>query len=347
MTLENTNLDVRPGLELKDRKVLVTGATGFVGSHLTRRLCELGADTSILVRKSSDPMVVEELERLGARVFFGDVSDQVSVNDAAEGCEFIFHIAALFRQAKHDDRVYYEVNVEGTRHVINAAERNSVERLVHCSTVGVHSHIQSPPADESEAYRPGDIYQHTKCEGEKLAQDAFQSGRVQGVVVRPAMIWGEGDRRMLKLFKGVSQRKFPVIGNGETLTHWIYVHDLVDGFILAALRPQAIGQTYIIAGRRPASISELVETVAKCAGTKPLPMKIPATPVQIAGSITEAVCKPFGVEPPLYRRRVDFFTKDRHFDTSKAETELGFVPRFEFEEEVENIYNWYQKEGWL
>ncbi len=351
MGLEKLNSETvqqeRPGAELRGQEVLVTGATGFVGNHLTRRLLGIGAEVRILVRKSSNSELVSELEQLGARVFYGDVSDQDSVDEAADGVSFIFHIAALFRQAKFDDSVYYDVNVEGVRHMINAAEKNNVQRLVHCSTIGVHSHILNPPADENEDYRPDDIYQVTKCEGEKLAKEAFKAGRVKGAIIRPAMIWGEGDTRILKLFKGVSKRTMPIIGDGKTMTHWIYVHDLVDGFILAAIKEAAIGQVYIIAGRRAVPLEELVERVAECAGTKPLPVKIPACPVQVAGSITEAICKPFGIEPPLYRRRVDFFTKDRHFDTTKAQTELGFQPRNTFEEEVSNIFNWYQDQGWL
>jgi len=345
--LESTTQIPRPGEELSGQEVLVTGATGFVGNHLTRRLIDIGASVRILVRKSSNPELVSELEQVGARIYYGDVSDQDSVNEAVEGVSYIFHIAALFRQAKFDDSVYYDVNVEGVRHIINAAEANNVERLVHCSTIGVHSHIVNPPADETEAYRPADIYQVTKCEGEKLAKEAFAAGRVKGAIIRPAMIWGEGDTRILKLFKGVSRRKLPIIGDGKTMTHWIYVHDLVDGFILAAIREAAIGQVYIIAGEKAVPLEELVERVAECAGTKPLPVKIPACPVQLAGSITEAICRPFGIEPPLYRRRVDFFTKDRHFDITKAKTELGFRPRNTFEQEVSNIYNWYEEQGWL
>ena len=161
------------------------------------------------------------------------------------------------------------MNVEGTRKVIDVAESCGVRRMIHCSTIGVHSHIPKPPADESEPYRPGDIYQVTKCEGEKLAIERFASGPLEGVVVRPAMIWGEGDRRMLKLFKGVVRRRFPVIGDGKTLTHWVYVHDLVDGMLLAAERPEAVGQIYILAGETPVSISELVETVAEQADENP------------------------------------------------------------------------------
>ncbi len=333
--------------KLKNKKVLVTGATGFVGGHLTRRLIALGADVSILARKQSNSQVVEELKRAGANVFYGDVSDKESVFKAVANQEYVFHIAALFRQAKHPDSVYYDINVEGTRNVFDAALEYGVERVVHCSTVGVHSHIPKPPANEQEDYRPGDIYQETKCEGEKVARSYIESGKVPGTIVRPAMIWGEGDMRMLKLFRGVAKRKFPIIGSGKTLTHWVYVHDLVEGLILSAIREEAKGQIYIFAGKRPATIDELVNTVAEKAGVTPLPFRVPARPVQLLGSLMEVVCQPFGIEPPIYRRRVDFFTKDRSFDTSKAERELGYQPQGNFEQEVENIYKWYESSGLL
>lgn len=332
---------------LEGKKLLVTGATGFVGGHLTRRLLSLGHDVSILVRKTSDSKVIEELKGKGAKVHFGDVTDRDSVFSAVKDKDIVFHIAALFRQAKHPDSVYWDVNVKGTENVLDASEEFGIEKVIHCSTIGVHSHILNPPANEDEEYRPGDIYQITKCEGEKLARERFDSGKLKGAVIRPAMIWGEGDRRILKLFKGVKNRRFPIIGNGKTQMHWIYVHDLVESFILAAERDEANGQVYIIAGERPTSISELVNRVAELAGVRPLPFKVPALPVQILGTIVETVCVPFGIEPPIYRRRVDFFTKDRCFDISKAKKDLGFKPKQNFEQEVANIYNWYQQEGWL
>lgn len=333
--------------DLCGKPVLVTGGTGFVGNHLSRKLLELGVKLRLLVRENSNQEFVSEFREKGAEIIIGDVTNRDSVFDAVQGQEYIFHIAALFRQAKHPDSVYYDVNVEGTKNVLDAAEEHGVRRVIHCSTVGVHSHIPKPPAAEDEAYRPGDIYQHTKCEGEKLALERFRSGKLEGVVVRPAMIWGEGDKRMLKLYRGVARRKFPVIGSGKTLTHWVYVHDLVQGFILAAEKEEAKGQIYIFAGREPASISKLVATVASLAGVRPLPFRVPALPVQLLGSFLEVVCIPFGVEPPIYRRRVDFFTKDRCFDISKAKRELGYAPQNSFETEVERIFNWYKSQNWL
>lgn len=333
--------------KLKGQLVLVTGATGFVGSHLTRKLLNLGAKVRILVRESSNKDLVSELKALGAEVVYGDVTDREAVFSAVSGTAYVFHIAALFREAKHGDSVYYDVNVEGTRNVLDACEKYDVKRLAHCSTIGVHSHIPNPPADENEPFRPADIYQVTKCEGEKLVSAYMKADRVNAAIIRPAMIWGDGDKRILKLFKGVSTKKLPIIGDGQTWTHWVYVHDLVNGFILAAEKDEAKGQTYIFAGKRPLAIKDLYKLIAKKAGVNLLPFRIPALPLQILGGLTELVCIPFGIEPPLYRRRVDFFTKHRSFDISKARNELGYEPENDIEEEVEKIYNWYQNKGWL
>lgn len=332
---------------LRGKKLLVTGATGFVGGHLARRLLKDGHDVSVLVRKTSDAAVVDELRNLGAKIEYGDVVDRDSVFAAVAGKDVVFHIAALFREAKFLDQVYWDVNVRGTENVLDAVEHHGCERMVHCSTIGVHSDIPNPPADETEEYRPADIYQVTKVEGEKLAKERFESGRIKGTIIRPAMIWGDGDRRLLKLFRGVARRRLPIIGTGKTLTHWIYVHDLVESFILAAEKDEAVGQTYIIAGNDPQTLETVVQMVADVAGVKPLKMKIPAGPIQLLGSIVERICRPFGIEPPIHRRRVDFFTKSRAFDTSKAKRELGFKPRYDFETEVKQIYNWYKQHGWL
>ncbi|MFN2432453.1 MAG: NAD-dependent epimerase/dehydratase family protein [Gemmatimonadota bacterium] len=331
---------------LTGRRVLVTGATGFVGGHLTRRLLADGARVGVLVRASSDPATVDGLERAGAEVARGDVTDPESVLRAAEGVEVVFHVAALFREARHPDEVYHRVNVEGVRNVLEAARREGA-RVVHCSTIGVHSHIPRPPANEDEPFRPGDVYQVSKAEGELLARSYFDAGRVEGVVIRPAMIWGAGDRRILKLFRGVARRRFPIIGSGRVLTHWIDVEDLAEAFVLAATVPEASGRTYIIAGERPVTLRHVVATIARLAGVEPLPLRIPARPMQWLGSLTEAVCRPLGVEPPLYRRRIDFFTKDRAFDTTRARTELGFRPRSGFEAETQRLFRWYERQGWL
>lgn len=328
-------------------KVLVTGATGFVGGHLARRLIREKAEVTLLVRTGSDAKTISDFESSGARLVYGDLTSPESVREAVRGQAYVFHCAALYREAKFPDQAYMQVNFEGTRNLLQACGQAGVKRIVHTSTIGVHSHIENPPADENEPYLPTDAYQESKTQAEKLARGMFESGALNGVILRPAMIWGEGDRRILKLFRGIAHRKLPLIGTGKTWTHWIYVQDLVDAYLLAATTEAARGQIYIIAGRRPVLMEEVFATIARIANVKLLPFRVPAWPIQLAGSCVEALFRPFGIEPPLHRRRVDFFVKNRAFDTSKAQRELQFKPRHEFEEEARIVYSWYRDNGWL
>lgn len=325
---------------IKDqRRVAVTGATGFVGAVLCRKLIESGYAVRAIYR---DPAKLEALRNLEVETFEGDVTNSDAMHAAFEGIDTVYHVAALFRQQGVPDSAFWDTNVEGVRNVLQAAEAKGVRRIVHCSTVGVHSNIPSPPADESEEYRPGDIYQETKCEGEKLALQWFREGRIDGCVVRPAMIWGPGDSRTLKLFRGIARRRMPIIGSGKIQLHWVFVDDVAQGLILAGESDRSTGEAYIIAGQSPVDISDLFGLIAEHAGVKPLSIRIPALPVQIVGEIVERICRPFGIEPPIYRRRVDFFTKTRAFDWTKARTQLGYSPGQSLDEEVRQIIHSYK-----
>lgn len=287
------------------------------------------------------------LDGLGVTGRQGDVKDPASLLPAFEGAEVVFHVAALFREAKHPESEYWAVNVEGTRNVLDAAISRGVRKVVHCSTIGVHSHIPDPPADESEAYRPADTYQVTKCEGEKVALEYFSSGLVTGCVIRPAMIWGPGDSRLRKLFRGIQQRRLPIIGSGKTLLHWVDVRDVARGMRLAAEKDGNSGEVYILAGAAPVRLDRLFGLIASQLGTSVLPVRVPAAPLALLGDAVEALCKPFGVEPPIYRRRVGFFTKTRSFDWSKARADLGYEPAGSLEDEIRDIIQSYRELGWL
>jgi nucleoside-diphosphate-sugar epimerase len=167
------------------------------------------------------------------------------------------------------------------------------------------------------------------------------------VIARPTGIYGPGDRRLLKLFRGVARRRFVVLGSGRIYYHLTYIDDLVEGFRLCGEVPAAAGRTYILAGGEVTTLNELVEIVATQAGVRPPRMHLPVWPFWAAGAACEAVCAPLGLEPPLYRRRVDFFTKSRAFDISRARTELGFAPQVGLHEGIRRTLDWYKREGWI
>lgn len=322
---------------------LVTGATGFTGGHLCRSLVEDGESVVAFVRTTSD---TSGLEELGVECRTVDITDPADVRSAFEPFDRVYHLAAAFRTEHPDHDVFRRVNVEATRHLLDAAEAAGVGRFVHCSTVGVQGEIEDPPATEAYRARPGDHYQATKLEGERLARSRFSEG-LEGTVVRPVGIYGPGDTRFLKLFRAVDRRRFVMIGSGDTLYHLTYVEDLVRGFRLAARRPEAVGEIFTIGGPRYTTLRELVDTVADVLGRPRPRLRVPYRPVYWASVVCERLCRFLGVEPPLFPRRVEFFALDRAFDIGKARELLGYEPRVDLETGLRRTAEWYREQGLL
>ena len=325
-------------------RVLVTGATGFTGGHLARTLAGKGYAVRALVR---DQGRAAALTQSGIELVAGDLEDRASLDRAARGVDVVYHIAAIYRQAGLPEARYRAVNATAVRSVIEAAARSGARRVVHCSTVGVHGDIEHPPAGEDAPLSPGDVYQATKVEGEAIARQASADTGIAVVIARPTGIYGPGDRRLLKLFRGVARRRFVVLGNGRIYYHLTYIDDLVEGFRLCGEVPAAAGRTYILAGGEVTTLDELVGLVAREAGVPPPRLHLPVWPFWTAGALCEALCAPLGIEPPLYRRRVDFFTKSRAFDISRARAELGYRPQVGLRDGIQRTLAWYKTAGWL
>ena len=329
-------------------KVLVTGATGFTGGHLAQYLSARGDAVRALVRpRSRATFDASPLPAKGVVAVEGDLTDAAALARAASGIEVVYHIAATYREAGQPDAAYRAVNVEGTRNVLEAARAGGARRVVHCSTGGVHGHIAHPPANEDAPFNPGDVYQETKLEAEQLARAFGDRAGLDVVVARPIGIYGPGDTRFLRMFRGLARGKFPMIGNGKPFYHLTYIDDLVEGFRLCGTVPGAKGGTYILAGPRYTTLEQLVEMVAKELNVTPPRVHLPVWPFWTAGLLCEIMCVPLRIEPPIFRRRLDFYTKSRAFDTTRARTELGFAPKVDLEEGIKRTATWYRSEGLL
>ncbi len=283
----------------------------------------------------------------GVTLVAGDLADAASLDRATRDVDVVYHIAALYREAGLPDETYRAVNAGSVRTLIEAAATNGVRRVVHCSTVGVHGDVEHPPANEDAPLRPGDIYQRTKVEGEEVARQASARTGVEVVIARPTGIYGPGDRRLLKLFRGVARRRFVILGSGRIYYHLTYIDDLVEGFRLCGTVPAAAGRTYILAGGEVTTLEELVARIASAAGVQPIAWRLPVWPFWLAGAMCEAVCAPLKISPPLYRRRVDFFTKSRAFDIARARHELGYAPAVGLTDGIRRTLEWYKREGWI
>jgi dihydroflavonol-4-reductase len=322
----------------QSKRVLVTGATGFTGGALAKKLIERGDQVVALVRKSAN---TKALETLGVELVYGDITDADAVQRAAEGSEIIYHIAAVYRTAGHPDSYYEAVNIQGVQHVIDAALKHKVGRTVHCSTIGVHGDIEEIPSNEESPFNPGDIYQRTKLAGEQLFAEAMANG-LPGSIFRPGAIYGPGDLRLLKMFKQVKRGFFPLFGGGKNLYHLSYIDDLTDGIILCGEHPNAVGERFILCSNEYDTLKALTATIARQLNVKEPNLSLPVAPLMLAAKVCEALCKPLGIDPPLHTRRVEFFVKSRAFDNSKARQLLGYEPKIGTEEGVKRTIAWYE-----
>ena len=323
---------------------LVTGGTGFTGSHLVRRL--LADGHAVRVLDTGHGMFADELTALGAQLTIGSVTDEAVVDHLTAGADRVFHVAAVFRQINLPDSVYQQVNAVGTRIVGEAALRHDVASFVYCSTQGVHGNVASPPGDEDSPIAPEDYYQQTKYEGELEIATLVARG-LPATTLRPMAIYGPGDpARFLFLFRAVKRGRFLMFGDGETFYHPLYIDNLVDAFLQAGERP-GTGETYLIGDAHYCSLNNLVRGVAASMDRSVQILHLPFAPLWAAAATCEAVCRPLGMEPPLFRRRADWFRQNRAFRIDKARRELGYEPAIDLATGLRRTAVWYRDHGYL
>jgi nucleoside-diphosphate-sugar epimerase len=326
-------------------KILVTGGTGFTGSHLTRRLLKKGH--RVVVIDTQRGLFFDELKKLGAQILIGSVTDRRLVEEAVRGCEVVHHVAAMFRKVNLPKKAYWDVNVDGTRCVLEAALNHGAKKFVYCSTCGVHGDVKQEPGDENGPIAPEDYYQYTKYEGERVV-DEYRGKGLKIVTLRPTAIYGPGDpERFFMLFKLVSKGRFFMFGDGRAHYHPVYIDNLVDAFELAAASNNNDGEAYLIGDEKYYQLNDLVSAIAEVLRVDATIRHFPFWPLWTAALACEAVYKPLRTEPPLFRRRVDWFRQNRAFSIEKARRELGYQPKVGLKEGLAKTADWYREQGYL
>ncbi len=325
-------------------KTLVTGGTGFTGSHLVRKLVDRGHEVRVLARKTSN---IEEIKDLDIEIIYGDIKDRERVFEAVRGTEWVFNIAAAYRQANLTEKDFQDVNFEGTRNIIEACLQNRVRRLIHCSTIGVVTSVRNPPGDETTAVCPGDAYQDSKCAAEFMVMEYAHEKNLPATVIRPCAIYGPGDWRLLKMFRLIAKKRFVFFGNGEAYFHMIYIDDLTDAFLLAATKEEAVGEVFIIGDEKYITLNELAALIAAEFGVPVPRIHLPYKFFEIIASAVELIYRKLNIkkEPPIYRRRMAFFKKNRAFSIEKAKNILGFRPRVDLKQGIHLTAKWYLEKG--
>lgn len=328
-------------------KVLITGATGFIGARLSVLAREAGHDV-VATGAINNPVEVkrgETLAQAGVKVVTGSLLEGDFARTLAQGCDGIIHLAAAQHEANVPDEHFRRVNVDGTRTLIDAAVAAGVRRFVYGSTIGIYGAATDGRLDEESPPSPMNIYGRTKLEAEQLMRT--YRGRIEPAILRISETYGPGDFRLLKLFRAIKKGRFMLIGSGENKHQVVHVDDLSRGLLLGLTHPAAVNETYVLAGREDLTTRQMVEQVAAAVGRSPPRIKVPLWPFLAAAVVMESTLKPLGIQPPLHRRRLDFFRKSFLFSTDKAAKRLGFAPSIRFAEGARATARWYEEQRYL
>jgi dihydroflavonol-4-reductase len=328
-------------------RLLVTGGTGFIGSHLAEEGRRRGAEVVVLglTGRPEEQANAALLSRMGAEVLSGSITDTELCRRAVRGATHIFHLAVAMREGGKGDEFFQSINLDGTRQLLETANRQQVERFVYCSTIGIYGHKAPGITREDAPLAPGNIYERTKVSAELLVRDFAEHCGVPSVILRPADVYGPRDQRLLKLFKGVARGRFPLFGSGKGRRHMVYVDDVVSAFFKACERDEAVGEGLIIAGPSACTLRELLGEITRATGSKRYGVRLPLAPMLALAAAVEDVSAGLGIDPPIYRRRMDFFHSDSQFDTSRARRVLGWEPKVDLREGIRRTFEEYRSSG--
>ena len=315
-------------------RIFVTGATGFIGAHFVERALAEGHEVTGLYRSdgAKHREVIERLRVHGASLRRGDILEPESFADTLRGSDSVCHFAAAFRESGADECYFERMNVEGTSNVARAAAAAGVKRFVQCGTAGIYGQRVTGTIDESTPIRPWNSYERSKLAADERVREIATSAGMEYVILRPTAVYGPRDERLLKLFRSVQKGRFPLFGAGEGRRHMIYVTDLADAFLRACTAPTAANQELIVAGPKAVPLREMLQTIARAANRPAFGPRLPLKPMLALAAAVEDTCKVFNINPPIYRRRMDFYLNDAAFDSRQAQAMLGWQPKVDLAE---------------
>ncbi|MCZ6602656.1 MAG: NAD-dependent epimerase/dehydratase family protein [Planctomycetota bacterium] len=328
--------------DVRGKRVLLTGATGFIGSHLIGALSAAGADLVVLVRRTSS---LRWLEGISHRRVVADLAQADDLTEAVDGVELVFHLAGVLRASNRS--AYMEGNVDGTRHLLSALmELPTPPRVIHLSSLAAAGPSpEGKPWNEADPVRPMGLYGESK----KMAEDVVREMRedLPTVVLRPPMVYGPREADFLGICRAVRHGVLPHLGRGKRTMSLVHVQDLVDAIIEAARRAPA-GGTYYVAHPEILSWEDLLSGVASALGVRGRRLVIPEWIIRVAATAGEWATRITGKETIINKERTVEW-RHRHWvcDPSLAEREWGFRARIPYRLGIVGTVEWYRREGWL
>jgi len=322
-------------------RALVTGANGFVGAALCRKLVEQGIRVRGLVRRTSD---LSALADLPVELIVGALDQPATLREACTGVDTVFHVAATASDWGTLES-FRRVNVEGTRGMLDAAVSGGAGRFLHVSSVAVHSFTGAQDMDENSPQLPTTFpYCQSKREAEAVVRSYQAQGNIATTIVRPGDVYGPGDRvSLLKLAPLLERGWLLQVDGGRRLGAFAYVENLADGIILAATADCAIGETYVLTDGLRLTWNDYLRRLCAALDRPPPRGSVPSRPAYVVAAMLETAYGAMGIasRPPITRYLVTHLSKDFHFSVAKAERELGYAPRIDLETAISRTAQWY------
>jgi len=334
-------------MNLQELRLLVTGASGFIGSRVALHLQRAGIDAVFTGREANDAerARVKELAAAGVTVRIGDLREPTFVDSLLVGRDAVLHLAAAQHEGHMSDEHFRSVNVDATRLLLESSVRAGVQRFVYGGTMGIYGSSARGAIREESEPDPHNIYTRTKLAAEAVIREF--APRLEIVICRIGETYGPGDLRLLKLFKAIDRGRFVMIGAGANERQPIYVDDLMRGLLAALVQPQAVGEAILLTGAERMTTRDMVAKIA-AALERPVPrLRIPLWPVLAAAVTSHALLRPFGLRSPLQPRSLDFFRKTFVFSTTKARTLLRVEPNVPFIDGARATLAWYRAQGYM
>ncbi len=332
-------------MEIRGLSALVTGASGFIGGRLAERLAtEEGVRVRAMIRHEKK---VERLRKLPLEIVKADLLDLESLRGAVDGCDLVFHCAALVRETG-DRNEFLRTNVEGTESILRVSRDAGVKKFIHFSSVAVYGMNPPDEADETTAFQPcGNLYCDTKIAAEKAVWAAHQKAKLPVVVIRPANVYGPySNPWTVRPIKLINSGEMMLINGGTGVCNYVFIDNLLDATLFAAKRDESVGEAYLISDGKAVSWKEFFGYYAQMAG-KPKMKSVPEWLGKTIALGMEVSAKLRGKPPKITREAVGFLTRQVRFSIEKATRELGYQPRFSLEEGMKLTEHWLKEAGYL
>jgi dihydroflavonol-4-reductase len=327
-------------------KYLITGATGFLGPYLLKKLVSQGHGCRCLVRSSSH---LDHLKVPGVEFVYGDVTKPDTLKGIAQDMDALVHMATLGHMSNFSvtQEMFDQVNVQGTFNIMQEGLRAGVGQVVHCSTVAAMGISKAVPSNEESVCYPHHPYGRSKLKAEQQIKRMVSEKGLPASIIRFSMIYGPGDPRdILKLVRMAKKGLFPKVGQRPKLTPLIHAEDAVEG-LLAVIERGRAGEVYLITNHQSEPFDKIREIVQDALKMKKFYLYVPEWAALLAASLIEKFFGLFGKTPPVSRKNIQSTLADRVFSVTKAEKELGFRSKIEPEQGLKETVEWYVDKGWV